>query len=53
MHKTIPLLLGASLCAATLHASAAEAPVRELRVYNWADYMLPEVPTRIRRSGLR
>lgn len=39
MNKAIPLLLGATLCAGALQASAAE-----LHVYNWADYMLPEVP---------
>ena len=39
MKKAIPLLLGATLCAGALQASAAE-----LHVYNWADYMLPEVP---------
>jgi putrescine transport system substrate-binding protein len=44
MKKAIPLLLGAALCTGALQAGAADAPVRELRVYNWADYMLPEVP---------
>jgi putrescine transport system substrate-binding protein len=54
MNKAIPPLLGATLCAATLPASAAEAPVRELRVYNWADYMLPEVPKEFAKtSGIK
>ncbi len=40
INKTTKLLLGAALCGAALTAQAAG----ELRVYNWADYMLPEVP---------
>ncbi|MEO4046858.1 polyamine ABC transporter substrate-binding protein [Pseudomonas sp. CAU 1711] len=39
MKRATALLFGASLCAGALQAAAAE-----LRVYNWADYMLPEVP---------
>ncbi|MGE6793806.1 polyamine ABC transporter substrate-binding protein [Pseudomonas guineae] len=46
--KTIKHLLASAICGATLFASAAQAataePQRELRVYNWADYMLPSVP---------
>ncbi len=46
--KTIKHLLATAVCGATLLASAAQAetatPQRELRVYNWADYMLPSVP---------
>ena len=49
MNKAIPLLLGATLCAGALQASAAE-----LHVYNWADYMLPEVPkTFAKNTGIK
>ncbi|MDG1581303.1 polyamine ABC transporter substrate-binding protein [Pseudomonas sp. GOM6] len=49
MKKAIPLLLGATLCAGALQASAAE-----LHVYNWADYMLPEVPKAFaEKSGIK
>jgi len=41
----IQCLMGAALCGATLLAgTASAAETRQLRVYNWADYMLPEVP---------
>lgn len=40
--RTMKCLLAAALCGATLIATAAET--RQLRVYNWADYILPEVP---------
>ena len=43
MH-TIKRLMGATVCGLTLLASAAHAEQRELRVYNWADYILPSVP---------
>ncbi|MBF7728968.1 polyamine ABC transporter substrate-binding protein [Pseudomonas sp. N040] len=36
--------VGAALCGATLLAGSAGAETRQLRVYNWADYILPEVP---------
>jgi len=42
--KKIQCLIGAALCGATLLAGTAGAETRQLRVYNWADYMLPEVP---------
>jgi putrescine transport system substrate-binding protein len=50
--KTITHLLATAICGATLLTSAAQAQTpepasgkqRELRVYNWADYMLPSVP---------
>lgn len=45
---TIKHLLAVAVCGATLMTSAAQAQTpekpRELRVYNWADYMLPSVP---------
>ena len=41
---TIKRLLGATVCGLTLLASAVHAEQRELRVYNWADYILPSVP---------
>ncbi len=40
--KKIHRLLGSAICAATLLAGAAHAAERELRVYNWADYILPQ-----------
>jgi putrescine transport system substrate-binding protein len=47
MH-TIKHLIASAICGATLFTSAVQAetpaPQRELRVYNWADYMLPSVP---------
>ena len=43
MH-TIKRLLGLTVCGLTLLASAVQAEQRELRVYNWADYILPSVP---------
>ncbi|NMY52033.1 polyamine ABC transporter substrate-binding protein [Pseudomonas sp. WS 5011] len=51
--NTIKHLLAVAVCGATLLATAAQAQTpeqspgkqRELRVYNWADYMLPSVPT--------
>ena len=46
--NTIKHLLAVAICGATLLATAAQAQTpdkpRELRVYNWADYMLPSVP---------
>lgn len=41
---TIKRILGATVCGLTLLASAVQAEQRELRVYNWADYILPSVP---------
>lgn len=41
----IQCLIGVALCGTTLLAGpASAAETRQLRVYNWADYMLPEVP---------
>ena len=37
-------ILGATVCGLSLLASAVHAEQRELRVYNWADYILPSVP---------
>ena len=37
-------ILGATVCTLSLLASAVHAEQRELRVYNWADYILPSVP---------
>ena len=42
--KKLQCLIGAALCGATLLAGTAGAEQRQLRVYNWADYILPEVP---------
>ncbi|MFI8482308.1 polyamine ABC transporter substrate-binding protein [Pseudomonas sp. NPDC078700] len=42
--KKLRTLIGAALCGTALMASAAHAAERELRVYNWADYILPSVP---------
>ena len=42
--STIKRLLGATVCGLSLLASAVQADQRELRVYNWADYILPSVP---------
>jgi putrescine transport system substrate-binding protein len=41
---TMKRILGATVCGLTLLASAVHAEQRELRVYNWADYILPSVP---------
>ncbi|MFH0020655.1 polyamine ABC transporter substrate-binding protein [Pseudomonas fluorescens] len=41
---TMKRILGATVCGLTLLASAVQAEQRELRVYNWADYILPAVP---------
>jgi putrescine transport system substrate-binding protein len=41
---TMKRILGAAVCGLTLLASAVQAEQRELRVYNWADYILPSVP---------
>ena len=42
--KMVKTLLGAAICAAGVAVSAVSADTRELRVYNWADYMPPEIP---------
>jgi putrescine transport system substrate-binding protein len=50
--NTIKHLLAVAVCGATLMSTAAQAQTpepasgkqRELRVYNWADYILPSVP---------
>ncbi|MFW9078742.1 polyamine ABC transporter substrate-binding protein [Pseudomonas sp. P2757] len=41
---TMKRILGATVCGLTLLASTVQAEQRELRVYNWADYILPAVP---------
>lgn len=60
--KTIQHLLATTLCGATLLAATAQAQTaepagqtqRELRVYNWADYMLPAVPKAFQeKSGIK
>lgn len=52
--KTINKLLGAALCSAGLLATAVQAETRELRVYNWADYILPSVPKDFaKQSGIK
>ena len=40
--KSLKTLLGAALCGATLLSAAAFAEPRELKVYNWFDYIRPE-----------
>ena len=40
--KDLHRLFSATLCGAALLAGSAMAEARELRVYNWADYMLPQ-----------
>ena len=42
--STMKRLLGATVCGLSLLACAVQAEQRELRVYNWADYILPSVP---------
>ena len=52
--KTINRLLGATFCGATLLAGAVHAEQRELRVYNWADYILPAVPKEFsQKTGIK
>src|SRR3990167_5915021 len=62
--NTIKHLLAVAICGATLLPSctravrAAQAQTsdkpRELRVYNWADYMLPSVPKEFQaKSGIQ
>ena len=56
--NTIKHLLAVAICGATLLATAAQAQTsdkpRELRVYNWADYMLPSVPKEFQaKSGIQ
>ncbi|MGH8440654.1 MAG: spermidine/putrescine ABC transporter substrate-binding protein PotF, partial [Pseudomonas sp.] len=41
---TLKHMLAVGVGALTLLAGAVHAEVRELRVYNWADYILPSVP---------
>ncbi|MGX5217177.1 polyamine ABC transporter substrate-binding protein [Pseudomonas segetis] len=48
--KKIRTLIGAALCGTAMLASAAHAAERELRVYNWADYILPSVPKDFAKS---
>ena len=51
---TMNRILGATLCGLTLLASAVHAEQRELRVYNWADYILPSVPKDFaKQSGIK
>ena len=56
--KTIKHLLAVAICGTTLLATASQAQTpekqRELRVYNWADYMLPAVPKEFQeKSGIK
>lgn len=47
-------LLAAAFCAASLPAAVAQTEQRQLRVYNWADYMLPSVPKEFQqKSGIQ
>ncbi|EIK93376.1 extracellular solute-binding protein [Pseudomonas sp. M47T1] len=43
--------MGALVCGLTLLASAVHAEQRELKVYNWADYILPSVPQDFAKSS--
>lgn len=47
----IQRLFGAALCGAALSLAAGLAQARELRVYNWADYILPAVPKDFARQS--
>jgi len=50
--NTIKQMLGVALCGATLLSGAVQA--KELRVYNWADYILPSVPKDFQKeSGIQ
>ncbi|WP_437879649.1 polyamine ABC transporter substrate-binding protein [Pseudomonas sp. LRF_L74] len=49
MNKTQRLIVSA-LCGAALLAGVAHAAERQLRVYNWADYILPSVPKDFARN---
>ncbi|MBV7562105.1 polyamine ABC transporter substrate-binding protein [Pseudomonas sp. sia0905] len=40
--KNLHSLFGSALCGVALLAGSAMVEARELRVYNWADYMLPQ-----------
>ena len=47
-------ILGAALCGSALLGSMAQAAERELKVYNWADYILPSVPkTFAEKTGIK
>lgn len=53
MH-TFKHILGAALCGSALLGSMAQAAERELKVYNWADYILPSVPkTFAEKTGIK
>ncbi|KRW61149.1 polyamine ABC transporter substrate-binding protein [Pseudomonas sp. TTU2014-080ASC] len=51
---TIKNLLATAICGATLLAATAQAETqqsqRELRVYNWADYIQPDVPKNFQKN---
>jgi putrescine transport system substrate-binding protein len=55
--KSIKQLLGVALCGASLLATSVQAETtakRELRVYNWADYIQPDVPKQFAaKSGIK
>ncbi|NMZ54381.1 spermidine/putrescine ABC transporter substrate-binding protein PotF [Pseudomonas lundensis] len=42
--NALKCVLNATVCGLALMAGSAQADERELRVYNWADYILPSVP---------
>lgn len=51
---TMKRILSATVCGLSLLAGAAQAEQRELRVYNWADYILPSVPKDFaKNSGIK
>ncbi|RJG12805.1 polyamine ABC transporter substrate-binding protein [Pseudomonas cavernicola] len=50
----LKLLLGTTLLASGLLGGAVQAEQRELRVYNWADYILPQTLTDFKKqSGIK
>ena len=42
--NALKCVLNATVCGLALMAGSTQADQRELRVYNWADYILPSVP---------
>lgn len=44
-------LLGAAVCGSALLGSMAQAGERELKVYNWFDYITPETLTKFKQDS--
>ena len=51
--KNFHSLFGATLCGAALLVGSAMAETRELRVYNWADYILPQTLKDFQQQSLK